>query len=455
MMKSINPFNGEQLEVFEASPDASIDKILALHEKTLVSGKEMSMAWRAERLNAAAEILETKKSIFAKRITLEMGKLLSESKAEIEKCAWVCRYYATNGPTFLEEQEIATEAKKSVVCYRPLGNILAIMPWNFPFWQVFRFAAPTLMAGNTCLLKHAASVSRCALLIEQIFKEAGFPPGYFSTLILENERVARLIGDRRVHAVSLTGSGAAGRAVASQAAHHLKKSVLELGGSDPYIVLKDADIEAAAAICASARMLNAGQSCIGAKRFIVDKAVFEEFVESFVGRMMAYRMGDPLQSSTSLAPLASAAFCETLHAQVAASLANGYRLICGGYRPHDLSPAFYPGTVMVGGNPDAPAYREELFGPAATIFRAADEIDAFRIANDTVFGLGAAIFTTDEEKALDLAKNHLDTGCCFINGQVKSDPRLPFGGIKESGFGRELGKEGIYEFTNVKTVYLA
>ncbi len=455
MLRSINPYTQELLEEFQPLQDGELEQILQTHEAMFASYKLRSFEWRAERMHKAADVLLTNREKYARTITLEMGKLYQESLAEIEKCAWVCRYYADHAASFLADRTVATDASKSFICFRPIGTILAVMPWNFPFWQVFRFAAPTLMAGNTGLLKHASNVSRCALMIQEVFAEAGFDEGSFSTLLLESERVTGVIADDRIKAVTLTGSGTAGRAVAGAAGAHLKKTVLELGGSDPYLVLSDADIEKAAQICAKARMLNAGQSCIGAKRFIVDASVFDDFLELFQAIISDYHLGNPFEKETTLAPLASPDFRDDLHRQVTESLASGYRLVVGGFKPNHLSDSFYPGTIIVGDQENAPAYQEELFGPVATVIKAKNEREACRIANDTPFGLGAAIFSQDHGRALTLAKDHIEAGCCFINAQVKSDPRLPFGGIKESGFGRELSMHGIQEFMNIKTIYQA
>ncbi|MEQ8954605.1 MAG: NAD-dependent succinate-semialdehyde dehydrogenase, partial [Gammaproteobacteria bacterium] len=379
---------------------------------------------------------------------------LASAVAEVEKCAWACEYYADLGPGFLADEIIETEASLSKLVYRPLGVVLAVMPWNFPFWQVFRFAAPGLMAGNTALLKHASNVSACALAIEEVFREAGFPQHAFRTLLIGSDKVARVIANPAVKAVTITGSTPAGRAVAAKAGELLKKSVLELGGSDPYLVLADADLDQAVASCVNSRLINAGQSCIAAKRFIVEQSVAEAFTRKFIEAMSTKIMGDPMDDKTDLGPQARIDLRDELHQQVLKSIERGAKLELGGEIP-GRDGAWYPPTVLSKVQPGMPAYEEELFGPVAAIITATDADDAIRIANDSVFGLGAAVFTADLKRGEEIAADRLDAGACFVNAFVKSDPRLPFGGIKESGYGRELSHLGIREFVNAKTVYVA
>jgi succinate-semialdehyde dehydrogenase/glutarate-semialdehyde dehydrogenase len=382
-----------------------------------------------------------------------MGKILKEGRAEAEKCAWVCDYYAENAEGFLLDEVIKTDAAKSFVACRPLGVVLAVMPWNFPFWQVFRFAAPAIMAGNVGLLKHASNVPGCALAIENVFRKAGFPSGVFQTLLVGGPRVDSIIENPLVKAVTLTGSTPAGRAVAAKSGAMLKKTVLELGGSDPYVVLPDADIDAAVSTCVTSRLINAGQSCIAAKRFVVVDAVYDDFLERFVDEMSGKRVGDPRDPEADIGPQARHDLRNELHAQVQKSIDTGARRLLGGEIPNGEG-AYYPPTILADVLPGMPAYDEELFGPVASVIRAADEADAIRIANDSAFGLGAAVFSGDPSRAERIARDEIEAGCCFVNEFVRSDPRLPFGGIKESGYGRELSHHGIREFVNVKTVYV-
>ncbi|MDH3745937.1 MAG: NAD-dependent succinate-semialdehyde dehydrogenase, partial [Acidobacteriota bacterium] len=388
-------------------------------------------------------------------MAVEMGKPVREGRAEVEKCARVCRFYAEQAAEFLAPQTIETDAKTSFVTFEPLGPVLAVMPWNFPFWQVFRFIAPHLTAGNVGLLKHASNVPGCALAIEEVMREAGYPEGVFQTLLIGSRRVAGLIEDKRVRAVTLTGSTPAGRAVAAKAGECLKKTVLELGGSDPYVILADADLELAVNQCVTSRLINCGQSCIAAKRFIVTPENLEEFERRVVEAMVSKRVGDPLDASTDIGPMARSDLRDELHQQVVASVAAGARCLLGGEKPEgdgDGDGAYYPPTVLTDVRPGMAAYDDELFGPVAAILPAKSDKDAIRIANDSCFGLGAAVFTADLEKGVRIAARELEAGSCFVNAFVRSDPRLPFGGIKESGFGRELGSFGTYEFVNIKTV---
>jgi succinate-semialdehyde dehydrogenase/glutarate-semialdehyde dehydrogenase len=425
----------------------------------IAHGHQTWRAWRAtafgERatlMKGAAAILRERKHDLARLMAAEMGKPLKQGAAEADKCAWVCDYYADNAEAHLAPEIVETEAAKSYVAFQPLGVVLAIMPWNFPFWQVFRFAAPALMAGNVGVLKHASNVPGCALAIQDIFLQAGFPQGAFQTLLIGSGHVKELIEHPQVRAVTLTGSTPAGKAVAAQAGAVLKKTVLELGGSDPYIVLEDADLDFAAGTCVNSRLINAGQSCIAAKRFIVVEPVLDAFTARFVALMRGKKMGDPLADGTDLGPQARHDLRDGLHKQVLASLEQGATLLLGGTIPPGAG-AYYPPTVLTDVTAGMPAYDEELFGPVAAIIRAKDEEDAVRIANDSVFGLGAAVFTKDTARGERVARA-LDAGATFVNSLVASDPRLPFGGIKESGYGRELGVFGIREFVNVKTVYV-
>jgi succinate-semialdehyde dehydrogenase/glutarate-semialdehyde dehydrogenase len=453
-MTSINPATLEVIGAYEElSPEAAaraVEESGAAFERW----REASFAQRGALMTKAAAILRSRSEEFARLMALEMGKPVRQGRAEIEKCAWVCEYYAGNAASFLEPETIATEASKSFVTYRPLGVILAVMPWNFPFWQVLRFAAPALMAGNAGVLKHASNVCGCALAIEDVFSAAGFPRGVFRTLLVGSGAVERIISHPAVRAVTLTGSAAAGRAVARAAGEALKKTVLELGGSDPYVVLDDADVGLAAAICAESRLINAGQSCIAAKRFVVVESRAREFTELLVEAMRKRKVGDPLDEATDIGPLARIDVRDDLHRQVTESVERGAKCVLGG-RPAAGAGAFYPPTVLVDVAKGMSAYDEEVFGPVAAVITARDEDEAIRAANDTSFGLGAALFTRDLERGERIAANRIDAGSCFVNAFVKSDPRLPFGGVKESGYGRELSHFGIKEFVNVKTVYVA
>jgi succinate-semialdehyde dehydrogenase/glutarate-semialdehyde dehydrogenase len=428
-------------------------------EAALQAAAQAAPAWRARGLPErcalllrAATVLRDRAEDFARMMTLEMGKPIGEARAEIEKCAWACEYYAAEGPAFLADEVIASDADRSLVTYQPLGTVLAIMPWNFPFWQVFRFAAPALTAGNTALLKHASNVPRCALEIEAVFTEAGFPAGVFRTLMIQSSRVAAVIEDPRVHAVTLTGSESAGRQVAATAGAMVKKTVLELGGSDPFIVLEDADLDLAVEQAVASRFLNTGQSCIAAKRFIVVAAVADDFVARFKGAVEALTLGDPLDEANRLGPMARIDLRDELHRQVVDSIAHGAVAVTG-CNPEAGPGAFYQPSILDHVKPGTRAYHEELFGPVASVIRAADEADAIRIANDTDFGLGGSVWTQDSARGEDVARR-LECGCAFVNGLVKSDPRLPFGGIKHSGYGRELSRLGIREFVNAKTIWI-
>ena len=451
-MKSVNPATGEVLTAFDEISDAEVERKLNLAMVAFRKHRRSRFAERAQRLNRAAEILETGKNDFGKLMTLEMGKTFSSAVAEAEKCALGCRYYAEHGEQLLADQHIQTDAADSFVAYQPIGPVLAIMPWNFPFWQVFRFAAPALMAGNVGLLKHAANVPQCALAIEDIFRRAGFEEGVFQTLLIGSDRVAGLIEDPRIAATTLTGSEAAGAAVASQSGKQIKKTVLELGGSDPFIIMPSADLDRAVEIAVKARNINNGQSCIAAKRFIVHSKIADAFEQRFVKAMQNVVVGDPFDAKTEVGPLATAKIRDDLHRQVTESVKAGAALRTGG-KAIAGEGFYYAPTVLTNIPESAPAYREELFGPVASVFRVDSLEQAISLANDSTFGLGSAAWTNDPaEQKRFIAE--LEAGLVFINGMVASDPRLPFGGVKRSGYGRELGLFGIREFVNIKTVWI-
>ncbi len=449
---SINPANGEAIQTYDLHSDQTVETMLDQAQKCWLSWKKVPMSERAQLMRKASDVLKSQKELYARTMTLEMGKTYRSAIAEVEKCAWVCEYYADHAGQFLADEIIETDATKSGICYQPLGVILAVMPWNYPLWQVFRFAAPALMAGNVGVLKHASNVPESALKIQEVFSLAGFPAGAFQTLLINSNQVDAIIKNPIVKAVTLTGSEGAGAAVASIAAKHLKKSVLELGGSDPYLILEDADLEHAAGQCTQSRLLNAGQSCIGAKRFIAVEPVYDEFLELFTQKMQQATVGDPMKE-VDLGPMARTDLREEVHAQVQKSVKMGAKIILGGKLPSGPGSFYYP-TILTDIEPGMPAYHEEIFGPVASVFKARDEEDAVRIANDSSFGLGACVFTQDIKRGEDIAKNKLNAGCCFVNAFVKSDPRLPFGGINRSGYGRELSHLGIREFVNTKTFYI-
>ena len=449
---AVNPATGETIKTYEEmTPDQAAEAVQEAHA-AWEPWRKLSFADRATPMKKAAAILRERKEEFARLMALEMGKPFKQGVAEAEKCALGCDYYAEHAEAHLAPEMVKTDASKSYVAFEPVGVVLAVMPWNFPFWQVFRFAAPALMAGNVGVLKHASNVPGCAMAIEEVFVQAGFPKGVFRTLLIGSRHVKAVIEHPLVRAVTLTGSTPAGKAVAAQAGAALKKTVLELGGSDPYIVLEDADLEHAVNTCTTSRLINSGQSCVNAKRFIVVEPLVAAFTEKMVAAMKARRMGDPLADGTEIGPQARPDLRDELHQQVMDSVAKGAKLLLGGEVPPGNG-SFYPPTVLGDVKPGMPAYHEELFGPVASIFSARDEADAIRIANDSIFGLGAAVFTNDVARGERIARQ-LDAGCAFVNTLVASDPRLPFGGIKESGYGRELGTYGIKEFVNMKTVYV-
>ena len=452
-MKSINPATGETVAEYPILTTKEVHAAIKQADGAFRQWRQSTFATRAKQMQAAAALLRDRTPALAKLMAEEMGKPIKDGKAEAEKCAWVCEYYAEQAEAFLADEPIETDAGESFVTYQPLGVVLAVMPWNFPFWQLFRFAAPALMAGNVGLLKHASNVPGCALAIDEIFKDAGFPEGVFTTLLVGSDAIDGIIEHNLVRAVTLTGSTPAGRAVAKKAGEMLKKSVLELGGSDPYIILEDADLASAVSTCVNSRLTNSGQSCIAAKRFIVVESQRDAFEKLFVDRMAAAKMGDPLVETTDVGPQARVDLRDDLHEQVQKSLKKGARCLLGGKVP-DGPGAYYPPTVLTDVQPGMPAYDEELFGPVAAIIPVADQEAAIRVANDTSFGLGAAVFTQNIERGRHIAATELEAGACFVNAFVKSDPRLPFGGIKESGYGRELSRHGIREFVNTKTVYV-
>jgi succinate-semialdehyde dehydrogenase/glutarate-semialdehyde dehydrogenase len=449
---SINPFDGKTLKTFEPFAESEINEKLQRAADTFRTYRHTTFGERASRMMRAAEILDAEKHDIARLMTTEMGKPIKGAVGEAEKCALVCRYYAENAELHLADKLVETNAKKSFVRFQPLGPVLAVMPWNFPFWQVFRFAAPALMAGNVGLLKHASNVPQCALAIEDIFRRAGFPEGTFQTLLVGSEAVQRILEDRRVVAATLTGSEPAGRSVAGIAGKQIKKTVLELGGSDPFIVMPSAELPEAVTTAVKARTINNGQSCIAAKRFIVDAKIYDEFERRFVEEMKSLEIGDPLKESTDIGPLATEQILNDVDEQVKTSVAAGALVLTGG-KKLDRPGNFYEPTVLVNVPPDSPASCEEIFGPVAMLFRVSDIDETIKLANATTFGLGAAAWTNDPHEQ-ERFINELEAGSVFINGMVASDPRLPFGGIKNSGYGRELSEFGIREFMNIKTVWI-
>ena len=451
--EAIDPHSGRSVRRRDTATARELRTALEHSEQAFLAWRRTSFAERASVLRAAAERLRAEADVHARLMAEEMGKPVTAGRAEAEKCAWACEYYAEHAEAFLADEPASTDSSRSYVAYRPLGPLLAIMPWNFPYWQVFRFSAPALMAGNTVLLKHAPNVPGCAESIEALLKESGLPEGCLQNLYLTDRQAGSAIRSRQVRAVTLTGSVRAGKAVAKQAGAHIKKTVLELGGSDPYLVLEDADLEHAASQCVASRLVNSGQSCIAAKRFIVEKAVSERFTEAVVEGMRAAVVGNPMDEATEVGPQAREDLRSALERQVAGSVAKGARSLLGGDMP-DGPGWYYPPTVLADVGLGMPAYSEEIFGPVASIITVSGRARAIEVANDTSFGLGAAVFTADLREGERIARDELNAGCCFVNSFVRSDPRVPFGGIMDSGYGRELGRHGIHEFVNVKTVYV-
>lgn len=450
---TINPATGQVIAHYETQTDREIDALLAASTEAFRHWSRTTFAERAACLTSIAECLRERSGELARLIATEMGKPLRQGEAEVEKCAWVCEHYAEHGEEFLTPQVVSSDAERSEVVFRPLGPVLAIMPWNFPLWQFFRFAAPALMAGNAAILRHASNVAGTALAIEKLVRDACVPDDVVRVAWVDKEQISGMIADRRVAAVTLTGSVAAGRAVAAAAGGATKKTVLELGGSDPYVVLRDADLELAVERCVESRLINSGQSCIAAKRFIVESPLHDDFVAAFVEAMRGKRCADPFDADADLGPLALAKGREKIHDQVQRSIGAGAACVLGGELPSGPG-FFYPPTVLTGVVPGMAAFDEEVFGPVAAIIEAADEERAIELANQSVYGLGAAVFTKDVERGRDIAARRLHAGNCFVNELVRSDPRLPFGGVKESGYGRELGVFGIREFVNIKTVWV-
>ncbi|WP_120243242.1 NAD-dependent succinate-semialdehyde dehydrogenase [Halopiger aswanensis] len=452
-IESTNPATGEVVDTYDEESEDEREAQLERASETFEEWSDTPIETRQRLLARAGEILRENADEYAELMTREMGKPIGQARDEVEKCAWVCDYYAEHAAEFLQDEVVASdESARTVVAYQPLGPILAIMPWNFPFWQVFRFAAPNLAAGNVGLLKHASNVPGCARAIEDVFHEAGFPEGAFTSLLISSSEIDAVIEDERIAGVTLTGSDGAGRAVAETAGSQLKKNVLELGGSDPFVVLEDAPMEQTVETAVQARLINNGQSCIAAKRFIVVDEVYDEFVDRFIEAMDDQVVGDPMDEDTDIGPQAREDLMEDLHGQVEETVEQGGELELGG-EPMDREGAFYPPTVLTDVPENAPADEEELFGPVATVFRVADEAAAIEKANDTRFGLGASVWTEDLERGERVARQ-FESGLAFVNELVKSDPRLPFGGVKDSGYGRELSRHGIREFVNTKTIWV-
>ena len=450
-IETVNPATGKLIKSYDEMPEKTVEEIINKTHQAHLSWRTTPFSKRKEHMLKAAKLLKENKDKYASIITSEMGKPITQAKAEIEKCAWVCEYYAESAENLLKPREIKTEMKKSMVVYRPLGIVFAIMPWNFPFWQVFRFAAPNLMAGNGGLLSHAPISTGTSLAIESLLKEAGFPESLFRSLIVSNEVAGFTIKHEKVSAVTLTGSERAGSIVGAEAAGSLKKVVLELGGSDPYIILEDADLELAAEECLLSRLNNTGQVCISAKRLIVVDEVYDHFEKRVLEKLKRYKMGDPTDEKTNFGPMARKDIRDEVHKQVQQSINDGATLVTGGKIP-DREGFYYPPTVLKDVKKGVLAYKDEIFGPVMCFLRVKDEAEALAVANDTRFGLAGAVFTADEKRGLDIAENKIQSGTCYVNGYVASDPRLPFGGIKSSGYGRELSTEGIHEFVNTKTI---
>lgn len=450
--KSTNPFNNKVEAEFDEHSENYVQSAVERADGAFHTWSKESFSYRSKLFKSLAKYLKDNKEHLASLMTLEMGKIASEGVSEVEKCAWVCEYYADNAEKFLKDELLETDASKAFISYEPLGCILAVMPWNFPLWQVFRFAAPTLMAGNTGVLKHASNVPQCSQAIEKAFIESGFPVGVFQSLLIGSDKVEALIDDDRIKAITLTGSEIAGSKVAESAGRNIKISVLELGGSDPFIVLSEADLEKTARTAAKARMINCGQSCIAAKRFIVVERIYEEFLAKFVAYMKTYQPADPSLKTTNCGPMASKKFADDLLKQVEESVENGAEVVLGGQRVEGEG-AFFQPTILANVQPGQPAYEEEMFGPVASVIKVKDMEEAIKVANDSRFGLGGSVWSEDKDQALEVARK-VETGAMFINSMVASDPRLPFGGIKKSGYGRELSHLGIREFVNKKTIVI-
>lgn len=457
IVKTVNPATGQLINNYNLIDQAEIDKILSKSIIAQVNWDQLGIDKRAEFFLDLAKKLKTNDNLNlnAHIITTEMGKPITQARAEIEKCAWVCEHYANSTKDYLQEKIITTENKKSYIAYKPLGIIFGIMPWNFPFWQVFRFAVPALMAGNAVIIKHAENCIGSSLAIKKLFNAAGFPEYVYNNLIINHNQAADLIKNAKIAGVSLTGSDRAGSIVGANAAQHIKKAVLELGGNDPYIILEDADLEHAAQACLTSRLNNTGQVCIAAKRFIVVKKIAEQFKKIILDKINNFKMGDPMLEDTKLGPLARADLRDNLHKQVTESIMLGAKCLLGGHLNSNTMGYYYPITVLDNITSGMPAYHEELFGPVICFINAKDEIEAIKIANDSKYGLAAAVFTKDIKKGEDIATNKIQAGAVAVNNLVSSDPRLPFGGIKSSGYGRELGQEGIHEFVNVKTIVIS
>lgn len=452
-MKTINPANGEIIKEYSEMSFSEVSGIIEKANTAQSQWKKLSYAERSAYMNVIAQLLKDRKQQLGRLMSTEMGKPLVQSIGEVEKCAWVCEYYAENAAEFLSDNHVETEASKSYVTFNPLGTVLSIMPWNFPFWQLFRFAAPALMAGNAVVLKHSENVTGCALEIEKLVQDSGISSDLFRTILVGNDHMKPVIQHKGIAAVTLTGSTRAGKIVASQAGEALKKTVLELGGSDPSIILADANLKEAAKSCVNSRLLNSGQSCIASKRFVIVEEIYDEFVDEFKKLMEKRKLGDPFDEDTDLGPMAREDLRDMLHEQVQKSIELGAIASMGGNKPSSAG-AYYPATMLENVKKGMPAYDEELFGPVASMIKVKNEEEAIKVANDSLYGLGASIYSKDIENAERIATEQLEAGCCFVNEFVKSDPRLPFGGIKQSGYGRELGLYGIREFVNTKTVYV-
>lgn len=454
MFNAYNPANGELLSSYNTITDNRLRTLLTQADHRFKANIYQPLQVRIERVRNYAQNLRDQSELHARSMTSNMGKPIVQARAEVEKCAWLCDYYADIAEKELADINVETDAKKSFVSFRPLGVLIGIMPWNFPYWQALRFAIPAILSGNTVLLKHAPSVPECAIFLASLFDESGFEPGTYTNIFITHDQVKKILSDRRIKGLSMTGSTAAGKKVASLTGKLMKKSLFELGGSDPYVILRDADIQKAVKACVTSRLINNGQSCVAAKRFIISSKVYDAFAEAFITEMKKVTIEDPSNESCRLGPLARIDLRDKLHDQVERAVKAGANVITGGYIP-DHGGYFYPATVLENVKKGSPAYKEELFGPVSPLIRAKSDDDALRIANDTDYGLGASVFTEDTEKGEWLAKNILEAGNCFVNNFVKSDPRLPFGGIKSSGYGRELSPFGLKEFCNIKTVFIS